>query len=56
MERRLAHFVDDVILSEAKNLSPGMYAGRSVSPALIRRGFDATGEIPPKGTRLRSSE
>ena len=42
--------VDPVILSEAKNLSPGMHTGRSVSPSLIRHGFCVMEEIHPKGT------
>ena len=40
--------VDDVILSEAKNLSPGMHAGRSAIPTPIRRALDAPNEIHPK--------
>ena len=51
MERRSARFVDDVIRSEAKNLSPGMHTGRSTIPSLVRRRFDTTGEIHPTGTR-----
>ena len=39
MERRSARFVDHVILSEAKNLSPDVYAGRLAIPALVRFGF-----------------
>ena len=43
-----------VILSEAKNLLPGVHEGRSAVPSLIRHGFDAAEEIHPKGTRSRS--
>ena len=47
-------FVYPVILSGAKNLLPGMHAGRSGLPSLVQRGFDATEAIHPTGTWSRS--
>ena len=53
MQRRSALFVEPVILSEAKNLSPGMHPGRSAIPSPIRRGFRALEERSRKNDHSR---